>query len=73
MRVRGNGMFDWKKFVEVYAADGEARLYVAWFSYPDARGVWCPFCTGPITLEGAIQLMHHDAEGDISGIEIRHW
>lgn len=71
-RVRGNGMFDCDKFYETYAAIPEEG-YVAWFSYLDANGVWCPECTGPITVEGAIQLLRLNDAGNISNLEIRSW
>ena len=71
-RVRGNGMFDCDKFYETYCAIPEEG-YVAWFSYQDDNGVWCPDCVGPITLEGAIQLLRFDAAGNISNLEIRSW
>ena len=76
-RVRGNGMntngyFDAYKFYETYAAIPEEG-YVAWFSYLDASGVWCPDCVGPITVEGAIQLLRLNDAGNISNLEIRCW
>ena len=70
--MSANAYFDAYEFYETYAAIPEEG-YVAWYSYPDAQGVWCPDCVGPITVEGAIELLRLNDAGNISGVEIRCW
>lgn len=66
-------MFDYEKFIQTYAATADGKNFVAWFTYPDERGVWAPECSGAITGDGVIELMNQDAQGNILIISIRHW